>query len=528
MRLRPLLTDRTFLGVALLLAVAFSAYWPCLDGEFLWDGKKVIPGNSLVTEPGRLLDIWMSREPEDYWPLTYTNFWLQWRLWGYYTLPYHVVSVLLHVLNGVLLWKIVERLQLPGGWLSALVFVIHPVAAESVAWIVQQKTLLPTTFALASLLHYIGYRNRGQSGVDYTALLFFALSLLSKTSAVALPLVLLGFDWWWGRGNFRRAVVRTAPFFVVAIALGLLAVWYQQPRGYPFPVRTDAFAGRLAGAGLVFWFYLRQDFFPAQLMFIYPRWEIDAANAVSYLPVVAAIGLLVIAWLNRRRCGLRILSGLECYLAALLPVLGFVTISFMRYSFVADHWQYMALAVVTACGVSMAASLSHARTVLQRRVGVAAASMIIVSLSLLTWNRSRVFHSELALWLDALSKNPDAAIVYSNLGTVSLERGRTDKAVRCFQTAVAIDPRDVHSQISLTLWHQRQGRVADAEKHIRAALDVYPRMSSWNTWLGTMLAEEGKTQEAIEYFQRAIDELPPDSEHAAKLRAIVQGLKNRE
>ena len=294
-------------GAALIVMAVFAVYWQALRGPFLWDDFLVVHRNPLVTGELAPSAIWFRMD----FPLTYVAFWLEWLAWGNHPAGYHVVNVLLHAISALLLWRVLAQLRVPAPWLAAMIFAVHPVCVASVAWISELKNTLSLPFFLLSLLWYVqldsdlrtsdfGPRTSLKYGLS---LLAFVLALLSKTSTVMLPAVLLACAWW-QRGRITwRDCWRTSPFFVLALAFGLMSIWFQTHGAITgATVQNENFCGRLAGAGMALWFYLSKAFLPLNLCMIYPRWKIDAAAPVSYLPLLLWCGLLAVCWRLSRVC----------------------------------------------------------------------------------------------------------------------------------------------------------------------------------------------------------------------------------
>ncbi len=292
----------TSVGSILLVGLTAWAYYPSLGGEFLLDDKVLVTESEFVRGPNGLKRIWLSTDPPDYWPLTNTAFWLQWRAWGPNTIGYHATNVALHVAAAFLLWAILAKLAIPGAYLAALLFAVHPVNVESVAWISQLKNTLAMVFFLLSIWWYLraeegrgklevekskrGEEQTGRVGLWYgLSLLAFVLAMLGKGSVAMLPVGLLLIVWWQRRRIAWADILRTVPFFAVAIALTAVNLWFQT-HGKNIVVRDVTFAQRLAGAGAVVWFYLAKALVPIDLAFVYPNWRIQASDSF----VVAAAG----------------------------------------------------------------------------------------------------------------------------------------------------------------------------------------------------------------------------------------------
>jgi tetratricopeptide (TPR) repeat protein len=392
--------------VVLVFLLAFAVYAPVLTGQFVWDDTLLIDKNPLVTGEFGLGSIWFHTD----FPLTLAAFWVQWLLWGKSPAGYHIINVLLHALNAVLVWRVLARLKVRGAWFAAVLFAIHPVCVASVAWISELKNTLSLPFFLLSLLWYVAadeplnrprphsrprprnlfrtaedqsdYENErtgsititmtttrtiGRGGLlaeagsfvvlwarspmvlYYLSLLAFLLALLAKTSTVMLPVVLLACGWW-ERGRIsKRDLLRACPFFILALVFGLMTIRFQAQGAIGDKiVQTENLWARLAGAGMASWFYLGKALFPLNLNLIYPRWQIDASAALSYLPLVLWCGLLGICWRGRRAWGRPVLFALGCFTITLFPVLGFLDMYYLALSRVSDHFQYLPLIAIVA------------------------------------------------------------------------------------------------------------------------------------------------------------------------------------
>jgi Flp pilus assembly protein TadD len=352
----------------------FAVYWPALRGQFLWDDFLVVQRNPLVTGERGLGAIWFRMD----FPLTCVAFWLEWLAWGNHPAGYHLVNVLLHVTSAVLLWRLLTRLRIPWAWLAAMIFAVHPVCVGSVAWISELKNTLSLPFFLLGILWYLPLDSEPHtSGLApracmryWMSLGAFLLALLSKTSTVMLPLVLLGCAWWQRGRITRRDWLRTSPFFALALAFGLMSILFQAHGAISgATVQLESFWGRLAGAGMALWFYLGKALLPLNLSMIYPRWKIEAGAAWSYLPLLLWCGVLVVCWRFRRTWGRHLLFGLECFTVTLFPVLGFFDMYYLTLSRVADHFAYLPLTALAAlvagglgCGFSRTFQTSERST----------------------------------------------------------------------------------------------------------------------------------------------------------------------
>ncbi len=487
--------ENPFLQCALLLLLAFIVYIPALNGTFLWDDAVMVRENNLVTGALTLKTVWFRTD----FPLSLTILWAEWMLWGTKTFGYHIVNILLHGGGAILLWQILRTLRVRGALLAGAIFAVHPVAAATVAWISELKNTLSLVLFLFGALFYLK-SDGSKSNVKYfLALLFFLLALLAKTSTVALPVVMLVCVWWKQNKITARDIIRVAPFFVLALAFGLMTVWFQSHQAMAGEtVQKENFAGRLAGAGHAVWFYLRNSFFPANLSMIYPRWEIDPRSLVSWLPVFALAALAIWFWKNRGGWGRHALAALVVFVALLFPVLGFFDMYFMVYSRVADHFQYLALAATAAFAASVIAA-KFPTTIFRPMSAV-----LILVLAVLTFQRAKVFQAEETLWSDTLEKNSGAWCAHNNLGNALLDRGQTQGAIAHYLDAAKINPAsgDAHNNLGVTL--VTEGKFADAIAHHREAVKIQPGQPRFHFNLGAALARAKQFDEAATEYQEAI------------------------
>jgi protein O-mannosyl-transferase len=507
-------------ALALLLAGAIlSAYWPSLHGGLLFDDETLISRNPLVQASDGLWRIWFSTDAIDYWPLTNSSFWLEWRLWGNHFAGYHITNVLLHITSVMLIWALLRRLAVPGAFLGAALFALHPVNVQSVAWIAQRKNTLALVFFLASILFFLKHHDaRDRSGTKtsfWLSVTTFTLAMLSKGSVAVLPAILLVILWWRNGRVSRRDLIRIAPFAGIAVAFTLVNLWFQS-RGVA-PMRGVGPLERLLGAGAVIWFYLTKALVPIRLSFMYPQWEIRSYELSWWLPAAAAVAVTMVLWRARNRAGGR--TALAVWLSfcvALVPVMGLTDVYFMKYSLVADHYQYIALIVVTA---SIGAALgSTARRFNGARV---LAVGIIVALGAMTWRQAHLYADPETLYEATLKQNPSAWALENNLGALLIDRGRQEAAVPHLENALRVNPDLVAARVNRCLALVQLHRFEEGRSACGEAAGMYPDIAAARTNFGISLLASGRADEAAAEFRSALAIDPDDAEAHYNLAHVL-------
>lgn len=495
----------------MIAAATALAYFPSLRGGFVLDDNILLTDNGVIKAPDGLYRIWFTTDPIDYWPVFNSTFWIEWRLWGLQPAGYHVINLLLHITAALLIWAVLQRIAVPGAFLAALLFAVHPVNVESVAWISQCKSVLAMVFFLLSILAYLQAETRvarsaGQTDRWYwLSLAAFVLAMLSKGSVAILPLVLLSLVWWL-RPLTRGDLQRIAPFILVAVLLVLVNMWFQT-HGAHTEVRSAGFVERVLGAAAGVWFYLSKAILPINLVFIYPQWHIRVNQWQWWVPLLAAVAVTGVLWQSRRGWGRPLWFAWLYFCVSLVPVLGFTDVAFMEHSLVADHYQHLALIGALAL-VAGGWGVWRRQARSARWLPTAAAIGVVAGLMVLTWRQSGLYAEAMTLYEATVAGNPDSWLAHNNLGGLLTEADQLPQAIEHYEHALRLKPDypDAHNNLGVAL--RRSGRLPEAIAHFREALRLKPDYLQAHYNLGSALAEGGQHSEAIEHFTRALELRP--------------------
>jgi Flp pilus assembly protein TadD len=484
--------------LAALVAAVLLAYQPAFTAGFIWDDDAHLTAPTLRSWAG-LARIWT--EPgatQQYYPLLHSLFWLEHRLWGDHAPAYHLANLALHALAAGLFGLLLRRLAVPGAWLAAALFALHPVHVESVAWISEQKNTLSAVFYLGAALAWLRFDADRRRRYYWLAFVLFVLGLLTKTVVATLPAALLVLCWWRrGRVDWRGDVRPLLPWFLLGVTAGLFTAWVERHLiGAAGAAYELTWLQRALLAGRTVWFYPGKLLWPADLTFIYPRWIIEPARVLHWLPLAGAVA--VTGWLWAMR--IRTRAPLAVWLlfgGTLFPVLGFLDIYPFIYSFVADHFQYLASLAFFAFVAALVVRLP-------RLAGNAAAAVLLLTLGTLTWRQSLDYRDAETLYRATLDRNPACWMAWNNLGYLQLtDRARNAEAITSFEQALRFRPDNPEARGNLGLALTQAGRPAEAVPHLQESLRLKPGPYQVHNNLGIALATSGRPAEAVAAFRQA-------------------------
>lgn len=496
----------TLLGILGIGVLVVASYLPALRAGFVWDDVILTKG-PVIRQWSGLWNIWLS--PSDienerhYWPMVFTSFWLEHKLWGLAPFGYHLVNVLLHAAISLLVWRLLARLAVPGAWFAGALFAVHPLHVESVAWVIERKDLLSSLFYLAAVLTWIRFVETPRWGYYALALALFIAGLLSKSMVVTLPAALLVWHWWKRERVTSTDLVRLAPFFVVGLCITLADYSYYTSResvslGYTV-------VERVLIASRALWFYVGKLLWPSDLAVIYPLWEIRATDPVGWLYVLAAAALPGFLWFGRERVGRGPLAAALFFAVTLSPVLGFVDFRYMQYSLVADRFQYLAgIAVLAVLSAAAAHGLGKLPETARKGAPYLAA-VVLVSLGALTWRHAGIYRNEVTFFSHIVSLNPDGRNAHTNLASALINADRPEEALSAARLAVEKRPESAVAYNNLGLALLRLQRFDEAEETLRRALELDPSNRSAGVNLAVLLRQQKRYEAAVETYRKVIE-----------------------
>jgi tetratricopeptide (TPR) repeat protein len=511
-------------ALALLVCVTFIVYFPAIRGGFVWDDDAHVTKPELRSLHG-LWRIWFEvGVTQQYYPLVHSVFWLEHRLWGDNPFGYHLVNILLHAFAACLVCLLLRRLKIPGAYLAAAIFALHPVHVESVAWITELKNTLSAVFYLGAAIVYLRFDRERRTRWYLGALGLFLLALMSKTVTGTLPGALLVVLWWQrGRLSAKKDMLPLVPFVLAGAGGGMITAWWELSINSCVGPEFDFTAvERLLLAGRAVWFHAWKLVWPTRLTFIYPRWQLDSSVWWQYLFPVGLAGLAAVLWALRKRSRAP-LAALLYFVGTLFPVLGFFNLYTFKYSLIADHYQYLAsLGVITlaAAGIALGLARLPHRT---RRAGYAGAVVLVGALAILTWRQSRIYRDAETLYRDILEKNTTCWLACNNLGNLLVDTGRTGEAIELLERALRLRPDLPHIHNNLGNAMTKVDRIPEAIEQFEQALKLRPDYVAARNNLAFMLVRQDRTSEAIEQFNEVLRLQPGDPAAHFNLANVLAG-----
>jgi len=530
---------------AIIVAAGLWIYWPALHGDWLWDDDMYISGNHLLLHPARLWKAWFQPGSFiEYYPIEETVQWIQWHLWHKDTFGYHLTNVILHLINALLVWRLLVKFRVRLAWIGGLIFVVHSFNVESVAWISELKNTLSLCPFLLAMCVWIDYEESKRRGDYLLALVLFLVAMLCKITMAPFPVVILVYAWW-KRGRIGWSDLRaSAPFFLISLVLGLTTHWvgvyywkhyHLQPM---VPPPLGGFFSKLALAGLTIAFYFGKFFWPVPTTPMHHQWPVDPPTLLQFMPwlVLGVLGYWF--WRRRETWGRHVILGMVFFLINLVPFLGFNSISYMSFTWVMDHLLYIPMIGLIGLVTAALSDIDERLPVSVRPFGTGLLAVALVLMAFQSHAYSAAFTNSETLWSNALEQNPrawlahdflgkallldhqweeakshfdatlavkpDFADAYANLGTALFQTGRVPEGVEQFRKALSLNPNDAMTRNNLGVVLGLTGRLPEALRQFECALREQPNYTEAHNNMGNTLLLAGRISEAIEQFQAAV------------------------
>jgi len=518
-----------FLKVLLILLACLWIYAPVFHGEWLWDDDYLLTNNPAMSSVEGLWGIWFLPTTADYLPISLTALWIQWRFFGMDSTGYHLASVLLHAMGACLVWLLFHRLKIRFAWVGGLIFAIHPLCVESVAWVSEIKNTLSLPFFLLAAICYVRFEENAQRRDYLLALFFFLAAMLSKSSVVMFPVLILLYAWW-KRGRIDgKDIFRSAPFFLISLCLGLITLFFQLGRAIGSePIPIGAWDSRLAIAGMAVLFYISNIFWPFHLLPIYPQWAANPPSPVQFFPLLVIGIVFGLFWFYRKTWGRHALMGFGFFLIALFPVLGFVPMSYMRVGWVSDHFLYLPMIGMIGWSVAGAGLIYEDAAPVVKSLVMALSILVGVVLMESTRSYAEIWQNEDRMWLYTMKYNWNCWQAHNRYGSRLFNRGNFDEALKHFTIATELRPDLAETQNNLGSAVLAQKDTKRAVKHFREGLRLSPEIIAIKSNLARALFLDGQYGEALPIYKELATKFPKNAAFQCNLGVIEYQLGNYE
>jgi len=502
--------SKIILQAAVIASAVFWIFWPARHGQWIGDDNFYLSANPLLQDPARLWKAWFQPGSFiEYYPIEESLQWVQWQLWHTDTFGYHLTNILLHMINSLLVWRLLNKFGLRLAWLGGLIFAVHPMTVDSIALINEFKTALSMGPFLLAMCAYIDYEEHGRRRDYGLAVGLFAMAMLCKITMAMFPVVILLYAWWKRNRIGWADLVTSVPFFAISLVLGLTTlwagVWYSQVHGVePDMAHPGGFFSRLVLIGQIIAFYFARSFLPVIPLPVYPQWTVDPASPLQYLPWLILVGSTWYLWIKRKTWGRDALLGLGFILIMLAPFGGAKGISYMISTWVLDHLLYIPLVGLIGLVIAGLEGLQKQLPPFCRPYEICIVAGAVALLALQSHAYASRFTDEKTLCAYTLSHNPGSWLTHNTLGLVLLQEGHTDEAVAQFQKAVEIVPNNAEAHINLGVAFAQEKQMDEAMLQYQKALEINPNSEVAHHNLGNILYQNGQVDDAIAEYQKAL------------------------
>jgi hypothetical protein len=508
-RIRKMKNHKILLSLCLILALPAIAFLPCLKNDFInWDDQRYVAENKIIMgwSWNNIKSIFNRTYMGHYHPLTLLSYSLEYQFFKLNPLIYHLTNLVLHLMNGLLVFLFIFLLngEVMTSLMVSLLFGIHPLHVETVAWISERKDVLYSFFFLGSLIVYLRYLKTKWTRYYVLSLSLFFLSLLSKSMAMTLPIVLFLCDYLLHRKFDRKSLIEKIPFLAIAFIFGIMALFTQRSTEIMNPKSSSSLIKNIFIMSEVLTSYFSKLILPIKLSCVYPPMKgMEGSWSYVYLPII--IGILI-AGIILGRYNRKIAFGTFFFFATILPVL--------PIKIVADRYTY-----IPSTGIFFIAAegfdwLYRSKVEPQKMVKPILAILLIgilCTFSFLTWERCQVWKDSLSLWSNALKNYPDTPVAYNNLGEAYLRKEDYERAISNYNQALKMNPefrRANYLFVNRGTAYLMKGDYERAIADYDQALRINPNDANAYHNRGAAYLHKGDPEEAIADFNKAIENNP--------------------
>ena len=506
----------------LLSGLILLIFLPALTGEFFFDDIGYIIGNSIISAPDGLARIWRGDGMVDYWPLSFSLFWLEWQLFGAQPLGYHAINLCLHATTSICLWRILLQWKIQQAWLCALLFALHPANSLTASWIFQTRTTLAACLLALAVLAWIHWSRDGRLWLWLSALVMFTLSLLAKPIGILLPIFWLYAEFTVTRsGRSPKRLLLGLPFFGIALVVGVVGLLFQnwkQTASDEF-LYTFTLTDRVLQIIWAYGFYVRQALFPGNLMLIHPHWMSPQQDLISFICCLLCVfGLLtVVALAVSRASWQRIGLAAAWFIINLLPSIGIFYIPFFVYAPVSEHYLYLAIPGALVAVIDMADRLFKQQSQLVPIAG----AVITCLFGIFSYSRAKVLAREETVWQETISKNPDSWLAYYNLGVRSYRLGQKAQAALAFEQALLRNKHLAEAAYNLGVIAQEHQDFSEAQRQLKRALDLRPDFCTARNVSAVVFYRLEQLDEALREWSEVVQRCPSYAEAHYNLAVLL-------
>jgi len=504
----------TALKLLLISAVGLWIYSPVFHGAWLWDDSLEVTGNNAIKTPlSGIIRIWVAPEGADYFPLKTTLQWFEWHAFGTNPCGYHLVSIILHIISALLIWKILARLGFAYGWLAGLIFVVHPVNVDSVAWISELKNTLSLPLLLLTWDSFIDEDIAKKRHIR--SLIYFCLALLAKSSVVMFPVTAVLYLAWKRRTFKIQNLTALLPYFTASAAISLVAIYFQHARAISgADLQIGTWLERSFNTPLSLWFYLKQAFLPRDISSIYPRWALSLSTPYALMALTGLILSVGLTIIFRKQLGRGFFLLISCFVLNLIPALGVIPMSYLSYSWVSDHFAYISLVFssIILCLVWIKLTeFIHIRSKPSYYAIQLLGFILLGSVAVMSYSEAARYANPEIFWTYNLSKNPDSWVVHYNYAEViSLDSSRHSEAIEHYKRSIELNSNDpeAHNNLGILLGQNYETRLNSIHE-FEEAIRLRPDYAEAHNDLAAILSQDpSQIENAISHYRYALKAKP--------------------